>query len=232
MEARSRLLASLHDWPVGSCLKWCHTFFFLFLTTERFKESILRAPIISASAAFLVHDVHFLSDFYFFRAAFRILRRVPLGFDSLALLTARLLDSSPAMKKFTVKKGKKRASVTSNEVFLQMLLASVSEVSMLKEMDNNLSKVLYLVTITSDLQYLCQEKHVWVTDLKVSARKRNKTKVGKCGGNLDGGKSGKSNIQWDGFQTRQNNCSDIKVIDYTLLIDCRPLATLFTLRIK
>lgn len=85
--------------------------------------------------------------------------------------------------------------MTSNEVFLQMLLASVSEVSMLKEMDNNLSKVLYLVTITSDLQYLCQEKHVWVTDLKVSARKRNKTKVGKCGGNLDDGKSAKSNIQ-------------------------------------
>lgn len=113
-----------------------------------------------------------------------------LRFDSLALLTARLLDSSPAMKKSAVKKGKKRASVTSNEAILQMLLASVSEVNMFKDMDNELSKVLYLVTITSDLQYPRQEK-----DLNASMRKRNRTKLLKRGGNLDDMKSGKSNIQ-------------------------------------
>lgn len=74
---------------------------------------------------------------------------MPLGFDSLALLTAQLLNSSPVMKKSPVKKGKKRASVTSSEAILQKLLASVSGVNM----DNDISKVLHLVTIISDLRY-------------------------------------------------------------------------------
>lgn len=165
-----RVLARLTRWKLFKVMSYL---FFFFLTIERFKESILPASNISACAAFLVHYVHFLRDSYrFFSAALRILWRVPFGFDSLALLTSGLLYSSPAMKKSTVKKGKKRASAS--EAILPMLLASVSEVSMFKEVDNDLSKVLYLVAITSDLQCPCQEE-----DLKVNVRKetRNKTKL-------------------------------------------------------
>lgn len=95
-------------------------------------------------------------------------------------------------------------------------------------LDNNLSKALYsiiiaskIVSVTIFLQYPSQQKHFGVTVLKIKADEKRNLTIVKCGGQLDHLpplKTMRNGLE-DEFYTRQINCSDIKAIDYTLLID-------------